>query len=142
MVITLNIVFFVVKVLFLFLCFPLFCKWCVFIRLLYLSPVCLFRVCWVRGNFLAGRVIYFLCVCLRCVECRAGTILFRLSVGADGGTVQIFFSSGSVVVGTVRFKWLGGVVRLFLLSLVCCQFSWRLDVCGRIFSVIYFDFHW
>jgi hypothetical protein len=24
------------------------------------------------------------------------------------------------------------VVRLFVLSLVCCQFSWRLDVCGRI----------
>ncbi len=26
-----------------------------------------------------------------------------------------------------------GVVRLFLLSSVCCQFSWRLDVCGRNF---------
>jgi hypothetical protein len=139
LVITLNAVFFLVKI---FLCSSLLRKRCVFIRLLSLSPVCLFRVCWVRGNFLAVRVIYFLCVCLRCVECRAGTILFRLSVGADGGTVQIFFMSGSVVAGTVRLKWWGRVVRLFVLSLVCCQFSWRLDVCGRIFSVMYFDFLW
>ncbi len=42
---------------------------------------------------------------LRCVECRAGTILFRHSVGVDGGTVQIFFLSGSVVAGTVWLKW-------------------------------------
>ena len=42
------------------------------------------------------------------MERRAGTILFRLSVGADGGTVQIFFLSGSVVAGTVRLKWWGG----------------------------------
>ncbi len=42
---------------------------------------------------------------LRCVECRAGTSLFRHSVGADGGTVQIFFLSGSVVAGTVLLKW-------------------------------------
>jgi hypothetical protein len=76
------------------------------------------------------------------VECRAGTILFRLSVGADGGTVQIFFMSGSVVAGTVRLKWWGGWSVFFVLSLVCCQFSWRLDVCGRILSVIFFDFHW
>ncbi len=42
------------------------------------------------------------------MECRAGTILFRLSVEADGGTVQIFFLSGFVVAGTVRLKWWGG----------------------------------
>ncbi len=42
------------------------------------------------------------------MECRAGTILFRLSVGADDGTVQIFFLSGSVVAGTVRLELLGG----------------------------------
>ncbi len=42
------------------------------------------------------------------MECRAGTSLFRHSVGADGGTVQIFFLSGSVVAGTVRLKWWGG----------------------------------
>ena len=59
LVITVNAVFFVVRI---FLCSSLLRKRCVFIRLLSLSPVCLFRVCWVRGNFLAGRVIYFLCV--------------------------------------------------------------------------------
>ncbi len=42
------------------------------------------------GISLAGRVIYSLCVWLRCVECRAGTILFGHFLGADGGTVQIF----------------------------------------------------
>ncbi len=51
-----KIVFFVVKILSPFLCSSLFCKRCLFIRLLYLSPVCLFWVCWIRGNFLAGRV--------------------------------------------------------------------------------------
>ena len=66
------------------------------------------------------------------MECRAGTILLRRSVGADSGTVRIFFLSGSVVAGTVRLKCWGGGPS-FLLSLVCCQFSWRLDVCGRIF---------
>ena len=45
---------------------------------------------------------------LRYVECRAGTILLRRSVGADSGTVRIFFLSGSVVAGTVRLKWWGG----------------------------------
>jgi hypothetical protein len=63
LVITVNAVFFVVKILlFFFFCSLFFCKRCVFYALLSLSPVCLFWVCWVRGNFLAGRVIYFLCV--------------------------------------------------------------------------------
>jgi hypothetical protein len=53
---------------------------------------------------LAGRVIDF-CVGLRCVECRAGTILFGHYSEVDGGTVQIFFFSGSAVAGTVRLKW-------------------------------------
>ena len=40
----------------------------------------------------------------------AGPVQFylALSVGADGGTVQIFFLSGSFVAGTVRLKWWGG----------------------------------
>ncbi len=42
------------------------------------------------------------------MEWRAGTILFELSPGVDGGTVQIFLFSGSVVAGTVRLKWWGG----------------------------------
>ncbi len=59
-------------------------------------------------EFSGGPGHNFFCVSLRCVECRAGTILFRLSVGAVGGTVQIFFLSGSDVAGTVRLKWWGG----------------------------------
>ena len=57
------------------------------------------------GTCLAGRVIYT-CVCDSAVW-SAGPVQFylALSVGADGGTVQIFFFSGSVVAGTVRFKW-------------------------------------
>jgi len=31
-------------------------------------------------------------VCLRCLECRAGTSLFGHSGGVDGGTVRIFLS--------------------------------------------------
>jgi hypothetical protein len=34
--------------------------------------------------------------------------LFKFSVGADGGTVQIIFLSSSAVAGTVRLKWWGG----------------------------------
>ncbi len=51
--------------------------------------------------------IFSLCV-TPLVECRAGTILLRRSVGADSGTVRILFLSGSVVAGTVRLKWWGG----------------------------------
>ncbi len=49
---------------------------------------------------------YIFCVCDSAVW-SAGPDQFylALSVGADGGTVQIFFFSGSVVAGTVRFKW-------------------------------------
>ncbi len=99
-------------------------------------------VCWVRGNFSGGLGhIFSACVSLR-VECRAGTILFGHFVGVDGGTVQILSflclcSSGYGTVEMVR-----GVVRFFLLSSVCCQFSWRLGVCGRNFCVTYFDFLW
>ncbi len=50
----------------------------------------------------------------------------------DGGTVRVFFLSGCVVAGTVRLKWWEGGYFL-LVSLVCCQFSCRFNVCGRIF---------
>ncbi len=62
------------------------------------------------------------------MECRAGTILFEHSPGVDGGTVQMFPLSGSVVAGTVRLKWWGGWSVFFSISLVCC----RAVVCGRI----------
>ncbi len=64
-VITVNTVFSWWIFFFLFFVLRYFVSGVCFIRLLYLCPVCLFRVCWVRGNFLAGRVIYFLCVWLR-----------------------------------------------------------------------------
>ncbi len=49
---------------------------------------------------------------LRCVECRAGTILFGYFVGVDGGTVQIFpFFSGSVVAVRYGRNGEGGGVR-------------------------------
>ncbi len=51
----------------------------------------------------AGSYIFYVC---DSAVWSAGPVqfLFRHSVGADGGTVQIF-SSGSVVAGTVRLKW-------------------------------------
>ena len=69
------------------------------------------------------------------MECRAGTIYLSASLEWMAGLYRFFFSLALVVAGTVRLKWWGGVPS-FLLSLVCCQFSWRLDVCGRI-SVLY-----
>ncbi len=49
---------------------------------------------------------YIFCVCDSAVW-SGGPVQSYLafSVGADGGTVRIFFFSGSVVAGTVRFKW-------------------------------------
>jgi hypothetical protein len=97
-------------------------------------------VCWVRGNF-SGEPghVYISCVCVRCVECRAGTILFGHFGGVGGGTVRIFLSLWPCSGGYGTVEMVKGVVRVFLLSLVRCQFSWRLDVCGRIF-VLYFAF--
>ncbi len=80
---------------------------------------------------------YIFCVGLRCVECRAGTILFGHYPLVDGGTVQIFLFFGSVVAGTVRVKWWGGGLSFFSFSSVCCQLSWRAVVCGRIFVLLY-----
>jgi hypothetical protein len=76
-----------------FVCSSLFCKRCVFILLLYLSP-CLFTLGVLGPWEFSGGPGHTLSVRmrLRCVECRAGTILFRHSAGAGGGTVQIFLS--------------------------------------------------
>jgi hypothetical protein len=74
-------------------------------------------VCWVRGNFPGGPGhVYISCV-FRCVEWRAGSILFDHCGGVDGGTVQIFFllwlySGGYSTGGTVR----GGGPFFLLLS--------------------------
>jgi hypothetical protein len=63
------------------------------LSLLYLSP-CLFTLGVLGPWEFSGGPGHVLSVrmWLRCVECRAGTILFRHSAGADGGTVQIFLS--------------------------------------------------
>ncbi len=107
----------------------------------FITLVSCFVYFWCAGSVrisLAGWVIYF-CVGLRCVECRAGTILFGHFLGADGGTVQIFPSFWICCSGYGMVEMVRGVVRLFLLSSICFQFSWRLDVCGRIF-VLYILF--
>ncbi len=44
------------------------------------------------GISLASRVTFiFVCVSLRCVECRAGTSIFGHFGGVGGGTVRIFY---------------------------------------------------
>ncbi len=72
------------------------------------------------------------------MECRAGTICERDSLDWMAGLYGFFFLFGYVVVDTVRLKWWGGVVR-FSAFFSNCPFSWRLDVFGRIFCVIFFD---
>ncbi len=91
-------------------------------------------VCWVRGNFSGGPGhIFSLCVTPLC--------------GAPGryNFIRAFSWSGWRDCTDFSFLWLccsgygtvelvkGGWSVFFLISSVCCQFSWRLDVCGRIF---------
>ncbi len=101
--ITVNTICFCVEDLSFSFCSLFFCKRCMYISV---CSVYLNWFCWVRGNFLASRVMYIFCVCVSAVW-SGGPVQFYLafSVGADGGTVQIFFLSGSVVAGTVRLKW-------------------------------------
>ncbi len=75
---------------------------------------CIFSVC-VSAVWSAGLVLFYL-----------GFLLERMA-----GLYRFFFLSGSVVAGTVRLKWWGGGPSFSAFFLVCCQFSWRLDVCGR-----------
>jgi hypothetical protein len=92
-------------------------------------------VCWVRGNFTGGLGhVFSACVTPLCgVPGRYNFI--QASVGADGGTVQIFLSAWLCCSGDGTVEIVGGgpfvLLSLVCLSLVCCQFSWRLDVCGR-----------
>ncbi len=92
------------------------------------------------GISLASRVTYIFCVCVSAVR-SAGPVRVHLgtlvvwTAGLYG--LSIFF--GSVVAGTVQLKWGGGGGPFFpFLSSVCCQFSWRLDICGRNFCVTFF----
>jgi hypothetical protein len=107
---------------------------------IYIYSVFLIECAGSVGISLAGRVMYIFRVSLRCVEWRAGSILFDHCGGVGGGTVQVFLvlwlcSGGYSTVEMVR----GGVIRFFLLlSSVCCQFSWRLSICGRNFVLQFF----
>ena len=107
---------------------------------IYVYLVFLNWVCWVRGNFFGepGH-IYISCACLSAVW-SGGPVQFCLGtlVVWTAGLYGFSFLSGSVVAGTVRLKWWrGGGPCFSLLSSVCCQFSWRLDICGRNFCVIF-----
>ncbi len=95
------------------------CKRCVFI---YVYSVSLIECAGSVGISLAGRVMYIFRVSLRCVEWRAGTILFGRFGGVDGGTVRTFLSlwlcSGGY--GTVEMvkRWYVFVFAFFSLLLV------------------------
>ena len=97
--ITMTSVFCATKIFTFLIVLLFFCKRCMFIFVfLFLLIGCAGSV----GISLASRVMYILCVCFRCVECRAGTILIGHFGGVGGGTVRIFLSFGSAVAGTVR----------------------------------------
>jgi hypothetical protein len=52
--------------------------------------------------------------------------------GVDGGTVRIFYFLLLCSGGYGTIEMVKGFVRVSsLLSSVCCQFSWRVDMCGR-----------
>ncbi len=78
---------------------------CVFVHLLHSSLVSVYfgRAGSLRFS-LAGRVIFFFCVGLRCVECRAGTIYLSVGLEWVAGLYGFFLLLGSVEVGTVRLK--------------------------------------
>ncbi len=83
------------------------CKRCVFI---YVHSVSLIECDGSVGISLAGRVMYIFRVSLRCVEWRAGSILFDHCGGVGGGPVQISFllwlcSGGYSTVEMVRGGW-------------------------------------
>ncbi len=72
------------------------------------------------GISLASRVTYiFVCVSLRCVECRAGTSIFGHFAGVGGGTVRVFLSSWLCfgVCGVIEQVGVAGQYDFFLVSL-------------------------
>ncbi len=91
------------------------------------------------GISLASRVMYILCVCLRCVECRAGTILTGHFGGVGGGTVRIFLSlwlcSGRY--GTVELVRGGGPFFLCFLQFAVCSFGGWVSVVGNFLCYIF-----
>ncbi len=99
---------------------------------IFVCSVFLNWVCWVRGTF-SGEPghVYISCVCLRCVEWRAGTILFGHFGGVGGGTVRIlsplWFCSGGY--GTVELVRGGGPFSL-------CFFQFAISSLGGWVSVV------
>ncbi len=75
------------------------------------------------------------------MECRAGTIYLRASLKWIAGLYGFFLvwlcCSGYFMVEMVGG---GGEGRGSVFFFSCCQFSWRLDVCGRIFVLYYLIF--
>ncbi len=96
--------------------FPLF--FVIFVIGVCLSMYTLFPLIGCAGSVgisLASRVMYlFVCVSVRCVEWRAGTILFGHFGGVDGGTVRIFLSLRLCSGGYGTVETVNGVVRVFL----------------------------
>ncbi len=67
---------------------------------------CLFWVCWVPRGFSGGPGQVFLCVGLRCVECRSGTIYLSASLEWVAGLYR--FSSFGLCCGgygTIEIVW-------------------------------------
>ena len=63
-----------------------------------------------------------------------GPVQFIWGLAWSGWRDCTGFSFCLAVLWRVRYGWNGGGGGHFLLlSLVCCQFSWRFNVCGRIF---------
>jgi hypothetical protein len=92
------------------------------------------------GISLASRVMYISCVCLRCVECRAGTILIGHLGGVGGGTVRsslsLWLSSGGY--GTVELVRGGGPFFFYFLQFAVSSLGGRVSAVGiscYIFSV-------
>ena len=77
---------------------------------------------------------YISCVCDSAVW-SAGPVQFYLGTFMErmAGLYRFSFFLWLCCSGYGTVEMVRGVVRLFLLSSVCCQFSWRLDFCGRIF---------
>ncbi len=81
---------------------------------IYVYSVSLIECAGSVGISLAGRVMYIFRVSLRCVEWRAGTILFGHCGGVGGGTVQVFLSLWLCSGGYGTAEMVKGVVRVFL----------------------------
>ncbi len=116
---------------------------CVYSFIILVSCFFLFWVCWVRGNFSGGPGhIYSVCVCLRCVECRAGTILFGTFLERMAGLYRFFSFLWLCCSGYGTVEMVRGVVCLSSRFLQCAVSSlggW-MSVVGFCFSVISFFF--